>query len=57
MTPEQERQIVLLMKLKREYSLKRIAHRFGVSVKTLYRVYERHQVTQYVSPTTEAPPK
>ena len=56
MTPEQEKQIALVMRLRREYSLKIIARRFNCSVKTLYRVYQRHheqRVSDSGTPTTE----
>lgn len=58
MTPEQERekQIAEAMKARRDYTLKQLSRKFQCSVKTLYRVYERH-VTRYESPTTEAMPE
>lgn len=57
MSPEQEAQIALIMKLRAEYSDKMLARRFQCSVKTLYRAYRRviiRELTRNESPPTEA---
>ena len=45
MTPEQEREIAVIMDLRRHYELKVIAERFHCSVKTLYRAWRRQRAT------------
>ncbi len=56
MTPEQEKQIALIMKLRAEYSDKMLARRFQCSVKTLYRAYRR-ALTRNESPPTNLQPE